>query len=98
MPCGLRTADVFPVVASLPPRSDDRKYVCGSQARYPGGQRLFMRCLNSGFGQVFMVNRAARDFCLQPTLKHPTAREKKPLVARLGSKFPLAFKTFMHIS
>ena len=33
----LRTADVFPVVASLPPlprreRSDDRKYVCYSQA------------------------------------------------------------------
>ena len=30
----LRTADVFPVVASLPPkeRSDDRKYVCRSQA------------------------------------------------------------------
>ena len=34
----LRTADVFLVVASLPPknifwreRSDDRKYVCGSQ-------------------------------------------------------------------
>ena len=28
----LRTADVFPVVASLPPmeRSDDRKYVCCS--------------------------------------------------------------------
>ena len=34
----LRTADVFPVVDSLPSknlreRSDDRKYVCGSQAR-----------------------------------------------------------------
>ena len=34
----LRTADVFPVVASLPSknvrkRSDDRKYVCGLQAR-----------------------------------------------------------------
>ena len=36
----LRTADVFPVVPSLPPkvnfrreRSDERKYVCGSQAR-----------------------------------------------------------------
>ena len=33
----LRTADVFPVVASLPPknmeRSDDRKYVCCSQAK-----------------------------------------------------------------
>ena len=30
----LRTADVFPVVASLPPkeRSDDRKYVCRWQA------------------------------------------------------------------
>ena len=33
----LRTADAFPVVASLPPknrreRSDDRKCVCGSQA------------------------------------------------------------------
>ena len=31
----LRTADVFPVVASLPPkikRSDDRKYVYGLQA------------------------------------------------------------------
>ena len=35
----LRTADVFPVVTSLPPinifwreRSDDRKYVCVSQA------------------------------------------------------------------
>ena len=40
--CSLRNADVFPVVASLPPknndvifrreRSDDRKYVCASQA------------------------------------------------------------------
>ena len=33
----LRTADVFPVVASLPPknmeRSDDGKYVCCSQAK-----------------------------------------------------------------
>ena len=33
----LRTADVFPVVASLPPknmeRSHDRKYVCCSQAK-----------------------------------------------------------------
>ena len=26
----LRSADVFPVVASLPPKSDDRKYVCWS--------------------------------------------------------------------
>ena len=34
-PISLRTADVFPVVASLPfleGESDDRKYVCGSQA------------------------------------------------------------------
>ena len=32
-PISLRRADVFPVVASLPPkRSDDRKYVCASQA------------------------------------------------------------------
>ena len=37
--CSLRSADVFSVVASLPPknnsepeRSDDRKYVCASQA------------------------------------------------------------------
>ena len=34
--CSLRSADVFPVVASLPlfgrERSDDRKYVCASQA------------------------------------------------------------------
>ena len=34
----LRTADAFPVVASLPPknseRSDDRKCVCGSQATF----------------------------------------------------------------
>ena len=30
----LRTADAFPVVASLPPRSDDRKCVCGSQASW----------------------------------------------------------------
>ena len=28
----LRSADAFPVVASLPPRSDDRKCVCASQA------------------------------------------------------------------
>ena len=35
MGCSLRSADVFPVVASLPwrKRSDDRKYVCASQAR-----------------------------------------------------------------
>ena len=38
---GMRSADVFPVVASLPPeinfwreRSDDRKYVCRSQAKW----------------------------------------------------------------
>ena len=30
--CSLRSADVFPVVASRE-RSDDRKYVCASQAR-----------------------------------------------------------------
>ena len=31
----LRTADAFPVVASLPrERSDDRKCVCGSQAKF----------------------------------------------------------------
>ena len=29
----LRTADVFPVVASLPPKSDDQKHVCCSQAK-----------------------------------------------------------------
>ena len=29
----LRSADVFPVVASLPPK-DDRKYVCASQATF----------------------------------------------------------------
>ena len=28
----LRSADVFPVVASRRERSDDRKYVCASQA------------------------------------------------------------------
>ena len=35
----LRTADAFPVVASLPPifRSDDRKCVCGSQATLTPG-------------------------------------------------------------
>ena len=31
---GLWTADVFPVVAFLRERSDDRKYVCSSQAKY----------------------------------------------------------------
>ena len=30
---GLRSADVFTVVASLPPK-DDRKYVCASQATF----------------------------------------------------------------
>ena len=38
--CSLRSADVFPVVTSLPPkdnifrreRGDDRKYACASQA------------------------------------------------------------------
>ena len=35
MGCSLRSADVFPVVTSLPwrERSDDPKYVCASQAR-----------------------------------------------------------------
>ena len=39
----LRTADVFPVVASLPPkeRSDDRKYVCRSQAESIRKKMLF---------------------------------------------------------
>ena len=43
-PCSLRTADAFPVVASLPPifrreRGDDRKCVCCSQANAPWSQR-----------------------------------------------------------
>ena len=39
----LRTADVFPVVASLPPkeRSDDRKYVCRWQAESIRKKMLF---------------------------------------------------------
>ena len=44
----LRTADAFPVVASLPPRggerSDDRKCVCGSQANW---------CLNSHTNHLY---------------------------------------------
>ena len=64
------------------------------------GAREFS-CAVSGFGQVSMVNRAARDFgwrCFSPwpTSKHPPAREKKPPVPRLGSRFSLAFKLFMH--
>ena len=56
-------------------------------------------CAVSGFGKVFMVNRAARDFgwrrfSLRRISKHPAAREKKPLVPRLRSRFPLAFKLF----
>ena len=41
----LRTADVFPVVASLPPkeRSDDRKYVCRWQA-----ESIRKKCCFSG--------------------------------------------------
>ena len=42
----LRTADVFPVIASLPQRSGDRKYVCGSQANLsPAGQKNLNKCL-----------------------------------------------------
>ena len=37
----LRTADVFPVITSLPQRSGDRKYVCRSQAHLsPAGKNL----------------------------------------------------------
>ena len=39
--CTLRSADVFPVVASLNfrrERSDDRKYVCASQAKGTGAE------------------------------------------------------------
>ena len=36
----LRTADVFPVIASLPQRRGDWKYICGSQANLsPAGQK-----------------------------------------------------------
>ena len=52
----LRTADVFPVVASRRERSDDRKYFCGSQAtlksvfekmrfRWPFSTNTCGRCL-----------------------------------------------------
>ena len=41
----LRTADVFPVIASLPQRSGDRKYVCGSQANLsPAGKKNLNKC------------------------------------------------------
>ena len=41
----LWTADVFPVMASLPQRSGDRKYVCGSQAILsPAGQKNLNKC------------------------------------------------------
>ena len=51
--CSLRSADVFPVVASLPPkinfrspirreRSDDRKYVCASQAKVSAPSQKFV--------------------------------------------------------
>ena len=52
-PPSLRSADVFPVVASLPPknsyfwreRSDDRKYVCASQAKiHPVGVQTMETC------------------------------------------------------
>ena len=48
----LRTADVFPVVAFLPPkidvifrrkRSNDRKYVFGSQATVKAAVRMFVK-------------------------------------------------------
>ena len=43
--CSLWTADVFRVVASLPPkfrreRSDDRKYVCSSQANLSANMKV----------------------------------------------------------
>ena len=48
----LRTADVFPVVACLPPKINDRKYVCGSQATVGSEQQD-----NEDLGEIYKVGR-----------------------------------------
>ena len=63
----LRTADVFPVVASLPPkeRSDDRKYVCRSQAESIRTKMLFFL----GGNQV--VSYAGNTLTVFPRIAFP---------------------------
>ena len=63
----LRTADVFPVVASLPPkeRSDDRKYVCRSQAESIRKKMLFFL----GGNQV--VSYAGNTLTVFPRIAFP---------------------------
>ena len=60
--------------------------ICG----YPTLGAKDFSCAVSGFGQAFVVTRAAftrglpaRDFGLRTTPKRPAAREKKPLVPRV---------------
>ena len=53
----LRIADVFPVIASLPQRSRDRKFVCGSQANLsPAG----LACENIRFSSLFAAGDVSR--------------------------------------
>ena len=46
----LRSADVFPVVASLPPK-DDRKYVCASHATFSKTFNDFVLSAKAGLGK-----------------------------------------------
>ena len=53
----LRIADVFPVIASLPQRSGDQKFVCGSQANLsPAG----LACENIRFSSLFTAGDVSR--------------------------------------
>ena len=73
----LRTEDVFPVVASLPPKnnvyfrrkkSNDRKYVCGSQATFTDDIRIPRRPWDERLHS--MIARLKRGLFGKNTYKH----------------------------
>ena len=83
--CSLRTADAFPVVASLPfgggQRSDDRKCVCCSQAR--------------GFSVPFYFVQDRKSSSSVPTTHLHPLPPKKPLSYTLREC--LFYLFFFHI-
>ena len=90
---GLRTTDVFPVVASLPPKnniegSDDRKYVCCSQAM-PGIAMRFTKVFLGADHWTFEWGGGMGDFGIKmisckliSTKEIPALKKKKRIMLK----------------